>query len=72
MAVTFRVSGTKIREARREARMTQAQLARSVGTSERNIVRWENDQNSPRADHISAIAQATGTTVEALMDESAA
>lgn len=68
MAVSFHVSGKKLREARHGAGMTQSQLARAVGTSERNIVRWENDQNAPRAEHVSAIAQATGTTVETLME----
>lgn len=68
MAVSFRVSGKKIRAARHGAQMTQAQLARAVGTSERNIVRWENDQNAPRVQHVSAIAKATGRSVEQLME----
>lgn len=60
MSVTQVVSGNRIREARLTAGLTQASLARAVDTSERNIVRWENDQNAPRLKHLSAIAQATG------------
>lgn len=52
--------------------MTQAELARKAGVSERNIVRWENDQHAPRVDHIAAIAQATGRDVEFFLTEEAA
>lgn len=44
--------------------MTQAALARAIGTSERNIIRWENDQHAPRAEAVMAIASATGHPVE--------
>lgn len=57
------VSGSKIREARLQAGLTQAALARAVETSERNIIRWENDQNVPRLKHLSVIAQATGKDI---------
>lgn len=67
MAVAFRVSGSKIKAARLRAGMTQSQLARAAQTSERNIVRWENDQNSPRAGHVAAIAKATGVDQGDLM-----
>lgn len=63
MTTTSRVSGCRIREARLASGLTQAQLARNVGTSERNIVRWENDQNAPRLKHLAAIAHATGREV---------
>lgn len=48
--------------------MTQAQLARAINSSERNIVRWENDQNRPRLEHIAAIAEATGADIADLMN----
>lgn len=44
--------------------MTQAQLARAINSTERNIVRWENSQNQPRVSSLSAIAEATGHTVD--------
>lgn len=63
MHQTLRFSGTKIREARHAAGMTQASLALASGTRERNIIRWENDQHSPRFEHIAAIAKATGKDI---------
>lgn len=50
----------RIREARLRAGLTQAQLARRADTTERNIVRWENGHNEPRAQHVAALAAATG------------
>lgn len=58
------VSGQCIRAARLRAGLTQAQLARAANTSERNIVRWENNQHAPRLEHIAAIASATGKELE--------
>lgn len=55
--------GTRIRQARHQASMTQAALAHAAGTRERNIIRWENDQNAPRFEHVAAIAKATGKDV---------
>ena len=63
MSTTQVISGNRIREARPSAGLTQAALARVVDTSERNIVRWENDQNAPRLKHIAAIATATGKDI---------
>lgn len=55
--------GHRIKSARLSAGLTQSQLARAVETSERNIQRWENDQNAPRFAHVVAIAKATGKDV---------
>jgi transcriptional regulator with XRE-family HTH domain len=60
----IRIDGSKIRQARLRAGMTQAQLARSIRTTERNVVRWENSQNQPRVSSLHAIAEATGHTVD--------
>lgn len=56
--------GSRIRDARLRVGMTQAQLARAVGTSERNIFRWEHEKNSPRLKYLSAIAVATGEKLD--------
>lgn len=64
MSTTNQVSGRKIRDARLRAGLTQAALARVVKTSERNVVRWENDQNAPRMAAVAAIARATGVDME--------
>lgn len=77
MAVFSNTQGARIRSARLAAGLTQGQLARAISTSERNIVRWENDQNAPRFSHVEAIATATGKplsffTVDRSVSEEAA
>jgi transcriptional regulator with XRE-family HTH domain len=62
--ILVRVEGTRIREARLTAGMTQAQLARVIQTTEKNISRWESNDNEPRVSSISAIAQATGRDLD--------
>jgi transcriptional regulator with XRE-family HTH domain len=59
-----RFSGSKIREARHAAGLTQAALARAINTRERNIIRWENDQHEPRFENVAAIAKATDRPLE--------
>lgn len=63
MQTSPKFSGARIRQARHEAGLTQAALAVAAGTRERNIIRWENDQHSPRFEHVAAIAKATGKEV---------
>lgn len=62
--VDVSVNGPRIRDARLSAGMTQAELARAIRTSERNIVRWEAGQNQPRIASINAIAKATGHEID--------
>lgn len=68
---TRRIDGRKIREARLGAGMSQSQLARAVPTSDRNVVRWENDQAQPRVESVVAIAKATGRELEFFLTSSA-
>lgn len=58
----------KIKQARLQAGLTQAQLARRAETTEKNIARWENGHNQPRAQHVAAIAAATGHTTDYFFD----
>lgn len=44
--------------------MSQDALARAVGTSQRNIVRWEGGHHRPGAGFLAAIARATGQPLE--------
>lgn len=48
--------------------MTQAQLARAIGVSERNVVRWETGRNQPRLEHAISVAEACGVHVADLME----
>lgn len=58
------VNGKQIVAARLAARMSQAQLARTIGSTEKNISRWENGQNQPRLSSVAAIASATGHDID--------
>lgn len=72
MAIGVRVNGQRIREARLGAGLTQAQLARTIETTERNIIRWENAQNQPRVSSVAAIARATGRDLDFFLSASVA
>lgn len=63
MTTTARFSGAKIRQARHDKGWTQAELARRAGIRERQVIRWENEQHSPRLDGIAKIAAVTGLAV---------
>ncbi len=52
--------------------MTQSQLARAIQTTEKNIGRWENEQNQPRIESVAAIAKATGRDVDFFVTAAAA
>ena len=64
------VNGDRIREARLQAGKTQAELARDIKTSERNIARWEASQNQPRVSSVALIAKATGHDVDFFLNGS--
>ena len=58
------VNGKQIVAARLTAGMSQVQLARAIGSTEKNISRWENGQNQPRLSSVVAIANATGHDID--------
>lgn len=58
------VNGSRIRDARLTAGLTQTDLAHAIRTSERNIARWESGQNQPRISSVDAIARATGHDID--------
>ena len=49
-----------IREARERAGLTQAELAKRLGTAQSNVARWELDTVTPRADTLRRIREALG------------
>ncbi len=51
---------TLIHDARRIAGLTQAELARRIGTSQAAISRWEHGLDSPRVDTLGRILQECG------------
>lgn len=50
--------------ARLAARMSQAELARAIGTSQSRISKWERGEEAPRVDALRRIAKATGRRLE--------
>jgi transcriptional regulator with XRE-family HTH domain len=61
--------GIRIRKAREAAGYSQERLALAIGTSRRNILRWENGYNVPRVEHVVRIANATGRSAEYFLGE---
>lgn len=64
------VNGTRIRDARLKAGMTQTDLAHAIRTSDRNIARWEAGDNQPRISSVAAIARATGHDIDFFLEAS--
>lgn len=55
--------GSRIREARNAAGLTQVQLAECTGQAERTVQAWEANTRTPRMAGLLAIAAATGRDV---------
>jgi len=52
--------GVVIREARRRARISQAELARRLGTKQSVVARWETLATAPTVESVAAAARACG------------
>jgi transcriptional regulator with XRE-family HTH domain len=50
----------RLRAARRDARLTQRELAAQVGATETAIANWEGGGRSPRVDRLAQLARALG------------
>ena len=59
--------GTRIRKAREQARISQAELARRIGISKTAMNAIEGGATDPRASRIVAIAQVLGVSTDALL-----
>jgi transcriptional regulator with XRE-family HTH domain len=53
-------SGRLIREARGLGGLTQAELARSLGTTQSAVSNWERGRDTPRVDTLARILEACG------------
>ena len=53
-------SGRLIREARRLGGLTQAELARRLGTTQSAVSNWERGRDTPRVDTLARILEACG------------
>jgi transcriptional regulator with XRE-family HTH domain len=60
---------TKIRELRKAARLTQIQIAESLGYKSASIVTmWENGQRKPPSDKLRELAELFNCTVDDLFN----
>lgn len=57
-----------IAEARHRAKLTQAQLADKIGSSQAMIARWENGTVMPSTKSLAKIAEATGSRLRVQLD----
>lgn len=59
--------GTRIRKAREQAHISQAELARRIGISKTAMNAIEGEATDPRASRIVAIARELGVSTDALL-----
>lgn len=64
MALSF---GEKIKEARKEKRLTQKQLADKIGAKHNSVSDWENNKNKPDPDTIELLCGVLGITPNYLL-----
>ena len=57
----------RIKELRLERNLTQSDVAKAIGTSQRNIGRWENGENEPAAFYIKALAEYFNVSADYLL-----
>ena len=61
--------GTRIKEYRLKAKLSQEKVAELVGVSRQAVTKWESDQSSPNMDNLFRLAEIFGTTVDALVTD---
>jgi transcriptional regulator with XRE-family HTH domain len=63
--------GTRLAELRKDAGLSQYELARYVGVPQANIAFWERSEKPPRSEVLPKMAEALGVTVEDLLNVNA-
>lgn len=59
--------GEHLAELRKAANLTQAELAKLVGETQRNIAYWEQSEKPPRSDVLPKLAEILGVEVTSLL-----
>ncbi|MCA1823916.1 MAG: helix-turn-helix transcriptional regulator [Mycobacteriales bacterium] len=62
------MGGDLIREARRRAGLTQAQLAERAGTTQSAVARWESGRTSPSVDTLLRLLRLCGFRLDVALD----
>ena len=58
----------KLKELREEQGLSQKKLAENIGTSQRNIGRWENEENEPTMSQLVKLAEYFNCSIDFLVD----
>ena len=61
--------GEKLREARKEAKLSQEEFAEKVGVSRSAVAKWESDRGIPDVDNLKVIASLLKISIDYLLDE---
>ena len=59
----------KIRTLRKEAGISQTELAKILGCGQPNICAWESGKSQPTTDRLPALAKALGCTIDDLFEK---
>src|SRR5712691_8905956 len=58
------MQAARLRQRRNDLNLTQRQLARLIGTTQRQVVRYESGENDPSLDALSALASALNVSAD--------
>lgn len=61
--------GEKLKEARKEAGLSQEQFAEKLSVSRSAVAKWESDKGMPDVNNLKVIAQLLGISIDYLLDE---
>jgi|SRR5690625_9801 len=61
--------GEKLKKARKEAGLTQEQLAEKLNVSRSAIAKWETDKGMPDIDNLKLLSQLVDVSIDYLLDE---
>ena len=59
--------GSRIKQLRREKKLTQKELATKIGVSDVSVVHWEKDVNTPKLEYLNILAPILDTTIDYIM-----
>ena len=59
--------GLRLKQLRKENKMTQQQLADAIGVSKTSVIYWEKDENMPKHESLMALAKTLKTTPDWLL-----
>ena len=61
--------GEKLKEARKQAGLSQEQLSGKLGVSRSAVAKWETDKGIPDVDNLKVLSQLLGVSIDYLLDD---